>query len=181
MPWQRRAIRQRRAIQRSYVIYETIFSCRILPRTLRHRAAARLDSTPPDPSVWSNEQQQEFLQALLGGPPPSETHPFNFNAPVTNSAVQDDPLIAFMSSLGSVNPGMGRPGAVSRQSKAEAKPHPKATAYFVRHFGHGALLWFPTGDIWNRWARLASTPAEQSPWGIEMVVSLPLVVAIPQL
>jgi hypothetical protein len=37
-----------------------------------------------------------------------------------------------------------------------------------------------TGDVWNRWARLASGPAEQSTWGIEIVVSLPLAVVAQQ-
>ncbi|KAI0286586.1 hypothetical protein BGY98DRAFT_940852 [Russula aff. rugulosa BPL654] len=150
--------------------------------------AARLGSSPPGPSVWSNEQQQQFLQTLLGGPPPSEPHPFNFNAPASNSAVPDDPLIALMSSLG-VDPGIRRGAEAVPQSKVEAKPktviqkllpilHVIAVWALVAFF----IIWrepeafrtrnsaiVSTGDIWNRWARLASGPAERSSWGIEIV------------
>jgi hypothetical protein len=160
--------------------------------------AARLGSSPPDPSVWSNEQQQQFLQTLLGGgPPPSEPHSFNVNAPVSSSAVPDDPLLALMSSLG-VDPGIGRGVGAVPQSKAEAKPktiqkllpilHVVAVWALVAFF----IFWrepeafrernpaiISAGDIWNRWARLASGPAERSSWGIEIVVSLPLVVCCP--
>jgi GET complex subunit GET2 len=158
-----------------------------------------LGGSPPDPSAWSNEQQQQFLQTLLGGPAPSEPHPFNFNAPVSNSAVPDDPLIALMSSLGVDPVGRGT-GAVS-QSKAEAKP--KTVIQKLLPILHVIAVWalvaffifwrepeafrarnsavVSTGDIWNRWARLASDPAERSSWGIEIVVSLPLVIAAQQL
>jgi len=161
--------------------------------------AARLGSSPLDPSAWSNEQQQQFLQTLLGGPPLSEPRPFNVNTPVTNSAVPDDPLMALMSSLG-VDPGIGRGAGPVSQSKAGVKQktfiqkllpvlHVIAVWTLVAFF----IFWrepeafraqnsavVSTGDIWNRWARLASGPAEQNSWGIEMVVSLPLVVAAQQ-
>ena len=141
------------------------------PRLSPSDTAARLGNTSPDPSVWSNEQQQ-------------------------HSAVPDD-LIAFMSSLG-VDPGVIGPGvgSVSR-SKAGAKAktviqkllpilHVVAVWALVAFFifwrepeafraRNSALV--STGDIWNRWARLATGPAEQSSWGIEIVVSLPLIVA----
>ena len=154
---------------------------------------ARLGSTPPDPSAWSNEQQQQFLQALLGGSRPSEPRTLNPNTPNTNSIVPDDPLMALISSLG-VEAGMGRGvGAVS-QPRAEANPktfiqkllpvlHVFAVWALVAFF----ILWrepevfrarnsavVSTGDVWNRWARLAGGPAEQSTWGIEIVVSIPL-------
>ena len=170
------------------------------PRIFPSDTSARLGSSPPDPSAWSNEQQQQFLQTLLGGPPPSEPHPFNVNAPVTNSVVPDDPLIALMSSLG-VDPGIGRGTGAASQPKAEAKP--KTVIQRLLPILHVITVWalvaffifwrepeafrarnfavVSTGDIWNRWARLASTPAEQSSWGIEIVVSLPLVVTAQQL
>jgi GET complex subunit GET2 len=105
-----------------------------------------------------------------------------------------------MSSLG-VDPGIGRGAEAVPQSKVEAKPktviqkllpilHVIAVWALVAFF----IIWrepeafrarnsaiVSTGDIWNRWARLASGPAERSSWGIEIVVSLPLVVAAQQL
>ncbi len=129
----------------------------------------------------------------MGGPPPSEPRPFNVHAQVTNSTV--DPLIALMSSLG-VDPGIGRDAAVS-QSKTEAKP--KAVIQKLLPILHVIAVWaivaffvfwqepeafrarnsavVSTSDIWSRGARLVGDPAEQSSWGVEIVVSLPLVVA----
>lgn len=166
------------------------------PRISPSDTAALLGSSPPDPSVWSNEQQQQFLQTLLGGPQPSGPHPHNVNAPVTYSAVPDDPLIALMSSLG-VDPGTGRGAGAVSQSKAEAKP--KTVIQKLLPIFHVIVVWalvaffmfwqepeafrvrnsmvVSTVDMWNRWAQLAGSPAEQSSWGIEMVVSLLLVVA----
>jgi hypothetical protein len=151
-----------------------------------------LGSSPPDPSAWSNEQQQQFLQALLGGPPPGEPRPPNVNAPLTTSAVPDDPLMALMSSLGGIDLGAG---GAAPQSRAEAKPKPfiqkllpilhviavwALVAFFIfwrepEAFRARNSAVVSRSDIWNRWARLASGPAEQSTWGIEMVVSLSLV------
>jgi len=170
------------------------------PRISPSDTTALLGSSSPDTSIWSNEQQQQFLQTLLGGPPPSEPHPFNLNAPVSNNAASDDPLIALMSSLG-VDPGIGRGAGAVSQSKAEAKP--RTVIQKLLPIMHVIAVWtlvalfifwrepeafrarnsavVSTGDIWSRWARLASSPAEQSSWGIEIVVSVPLVVAAQQL
>ena len=153
------------------------------------------DPPPPDPPVWSNEQQ---LQTFLGGPPPSD--PFNINTPVINSAVPDDPLIALMSSLGT-DPGMGWGAGDVSQSIAEAKP--KTVIQKLLPILHIIAVWalvaffifwqepesfrarnsavVSTGDMWNRWARLASSPVEEGLWAIEIVVSLQLVVAARQL
>ena len=164
------------------------------PRMSPLDTAARLGGSPPDPSAWSNEQQQQFLQALLGGPPPGEPRPLNVDSPVTDSAVPDDPLMAFMSSLGA-GAGVGRGAGAVPQSRAESEPknfiqkllpilHVIAVWALVAFF----IFWrepeafrarnsavVSTSNIWNRWARLASGPAEQSMWGIEIVVSLLLV------
>jgi GET complex subunit GET2 len=164
------------------------------PRMPPLDTAGRLGSSRPDPSAWSNEQQQQFLQALLGGPMPSEPRPLNDNAPVTNSAVPDDPLIALMSSMG-VEAGIGQSPGVSRAEEAKPKTFIQKLLPILHVIAVWALVAFficwrepeafrarnsaviSTGDIWNRWARLASGPAEQSTWGIEVVVSLPLVAA----
>ena len=159
-------------------------------------SAARMGGSPPDPSAWSNEQQQQFLQALLGGPSLGGPRLPNVNAPVTNSPVPDDPLMTLMSSLGA-EAGIGQRAGAASQARAEEKPktliqkllpilHVIAVWALVAFF----IFWrepeafrarnsavVSTGDIWNRWARLASGPAEQSTWGIEIVVSLPLVAA----
>lgn len=161
------------------------------PRLTQLDSAARLGDAPPDPSAWSNEQQQQFLQALLGGSSLGEPHPLNVNAPDTNSPVPDDPLMALMSSLG-VGTGIGQGAGAASQSRAEVKP--KTFIQKLLPIFHVIAVWalvaffvfwrepeafrarnsavVSTGDIWNRWAWLASSPAEQSTWGIEIVVSL---------
>jgi len=152
-------------------------------------------SSPPDPSVWSTEQQQEFLQALLGGIPPPRT--FDVNAQVTNGAAPDDPLLALLSSMG-IQGGMGQGAKIAPPSRTEPKPKTVIQKLFplLHVIAVWALLAFfifwrepetfqarnsvvvSSGNIWNRWAKLASGTAAQSTWGIEIVVSLrPVVTA----
>ncbi len=157
-------------------------------------ATAELGSPPADPSAWSNEQQQQFLQALLGGTLPREPRSFDVHTPLANSAGPDDPLLAFLSGLG-IEGGIGRGAEAVSQSRTEPKPktfiqkllpllHVIAVWALVAFF----IFWrepemfqarnsvvVSSGNISNRWARLASGPAEQSTWGIEIVVSLPKV------
>jgi GET complex subunit GET2 len=150
---------------------------------------ASLADPPPGPSAWSNEQRQEFLQALLGSTPPNEPHPVGINvASGLPGAEPEDPLLAFMSSLGA--------GGAS-QSKMEEKPktfvqkllpllHLIAVWALVAFFifwmepesfraRHSTVI--SSSGLWNRWARLASGPADRSSWGIEVQVSLSLVAA----
>lgn len=159
-------------------------------------SAAQSGGSPPDPSAWSNEQQQQFLQALLSGPSLGGPRPPNVNAPVSNGPVPDDPIMALMSSLG-VEAGIGQGAGVAPQSRAEEKP--KTFIHKLLPILHVIAVWalvaffifwrepeafrarnsavVSTGDIWNRWARLANGPAEPSTWGIEIVVSLLLAAA----
>jgi len=151
-------------------------------------ATAELGSPPADPSAWSNEQQQQFLQALLGGALPREPRSFDVHTPLANSAGPDDPLLAFLSGLG-IEGGIGRGAEAVSLSRTEPKPktfiqkllpllHVIAVWALVAFF----IFWrepemfqarnsvvVSSGNIWNRWARLASGPAEQSTWGIEIV------------
>jgi len=143
-------------------------------------------SSPPDPSVWSTEQQQQFLQALLSGAPPPRT--FDVNAPVSDGAVPDDPLLALLSTMG-MQGGMGQGGKVTPQSRTE--PRPKTVIQKLLPLLHVIAIWallaffifwrepeafqarnsvvVSSGNIWNRWAKLASGAAAQSTWGIEIV------------
>ncbi|KAI0294746.1 hypothetical protein BC826DRAFT_306922 [Russula brevipes] len=122
-------------------------------------AAAGLGESPPEPSAWLNDQQQQFLHSLLGGPPPSGPRIPDVNAPGTNFTVPDNPLLALMTSLG-VEAGKREDTGGSSQSRMEEKPEgrPKAIATLAYH----------CCNTWSRWARLASNPAE-SVWGIEIV------------
>lgn len=151
-----------------------------------------LGSSPPDPAAWSNEQQQQFLQALLGGPPLTGPQPLAINASAANSAVPDDPLLTLMSSLGV---GVGGGGEYHPPTEAKLKSHMQKLLPLLHVIAVWALVAFfifqqepeafqarnaavvSSGDIWNRWARLATGAAEQSTWSIEIVVSRPWVAA----
>jgi hypothetical protein len=153
-------------------------------------AAAGLGESPPEPSAWLNDQQQQLLHSLLGGPPPSGPRIPDVNAPGTNFTAPDDPLLALMTSLG-VEAGRREDMGGLSQSRMEAKPkkvvqkllpllHIIAVWALVAFF----IFWLEpeafrarnsavvsSGNTWSRWARLASNPAE-SVWGIEIVVSV---------
>jgi GET complex subunit GET2 len=158
---------------------------------------AGLASSPPGPSTWSNEQRHQFLQALLGSAPPNQPNPIGASmAAGTPGAEPEDPLLALMSSLG-VGEGVFQDRGGVFQSKTEEKPktfiqrslpllHLIAVWALVAFFifwrepesfraRHSAVV--SSGDVWNRWARLANGPADLSSWSIETEVSLSLVVA----
>jgi len=161
------------------------------PRLSPSDTTSGLGSSSPDPSAWSNGQQQQFLQALLGGPPPRESRAFDVNAPLTNNAAPDDPLLALLSGLG-IEGGMGRGREALSQPRTEPKPKTLIqkllpllhvisvwvlVAFFIfwrepEAFRERNSVAIPSGNIWSRWARLASATAKQSTWGIEIVVSL---------
>ena len=151
---------------------------------------AGLASSPPGPSTWPNEQQHQFLQALLGSAPPNESHPIGIN-PGSPGAETEDPLLSLISSLGVQGVFQGAGGVSQPQMEGE-KPktlvqkllpllHLIAVWALVAFFilwrepemfrtRHSAVV--TSGGVWNRWARLASGPAEQSSWSVEPVVSL---------
>jgi len=150
---------------------------------------AGLGSAPPDLSAWLNEQQQQLLQALSSGPPHSQSRLPDANASVKNSAAPDDPFLALMSTFG-VQAGIGRDTEGISHTETDAKP--KTTIQKLLPLIHVISVWalvaffilwrepeafrdhpvvVSPGDIWHRWARLARGTAEQSTWGIEIVVS----------
>lgn len=123
------------------------------------------------------------MQALLSGTPPPRT--FDVDAQATGSATPDDPLLALLSS-------MGQGGKFAPQSRTE--PRPKTVIQKLFPLLHVIAVWtllaffifwrepeafqarnsvvVSSGNIWNRWAKLARGTAAQSTWGIEIVVSL---------
>ncbi|KAI0271732.1 hypothetical protein BC834DRAFT_967165 [Gloeopeniophorella convolvens] len=151
-----------------------------------------LGGAPPDPSVWSNEQQQQLLQALLGGVPQSGARSPAAGIAGTNDAVPDDPLMALMSSLGG-GPGMGGKGvgAIPGMAPPRAGPKPKTRAQKLIPLLHIVAVWalvaffvfwrepevfsmqntaaISSSNIWRRWAELASGPPEKNVWSVEAV------------
>ncbi|GBE78578.1 hypothetical protein BKA93DRAFT_902562 [Sparassis latifolia] len=95
--------------------------------------AAGLGTSVPDPSVWSEEQQRQFLNALLGGglaPPPVSNNQPRLPPSSGSSAPpsEDEPLAALMSSMTQFSDANGSSlmdsttSAASSQKLADAKP-----------------------------------------------------------
>ena len=161
---------------------------RIPPSNTTPSLGGSKSNSPPDPSALSSEQQQQILQALLGGSTPPRT--FDINAQATGGAAPDDPLLALLSSMG-IQGGIGQGANVTPQSRTEPKTktavqklfpllHVIAVwallAYFIfwqepEAFQARNSVVISSGNIWNRWAKLASGTAAQSTWGVETVVS----------
>ncbi|OJA13475.1 hypothetical protein AZE42_04407 [Rhizopogon vesiculosus] len=142
----------------------------------------------PDPSVWSEEQQMQFLQALMGGAAnPSQIPQPQLPAAASNAPTPDDPLAAIMSSLQQMDPSRG--GAAGKVPVPPAPAKPPSTlqkfmpllhilcswcilAYFVLfnepqvfvERGGGA-----SDTFWKRWAELAWRGTSLNGWGVQFV------------
>lgn len=151
-----------------------------------------LSNTTSDPAVWSEDLQQQFMQALMGGaapprmPPFSDTHrpalPTNpSNAFNVNSG---DPLAALMAQL-----PQGQPGQASNLSPPTPRPPPTLLqkmvpifhllsvwallAYFVLWKEPEAFeaqtLGASTEGRWRRWAELGRGTVTEG-WDVQVVV-----------
>ncbi|KAA1468304.1 hypothetical protein DENSPDRAFT_833549 [Dentipellis sp. KUC8613] len=143
-----------------------------------------LGGSSPDPSVWSQEQQQQLLNALLGsgpglGPPnTSRTLPAN-----GNNIVPEDPLTAVMSSmsLGGFSglpkgPGNSTTKPKSRLQRLLPLVHVLAVWCLVAFFAvwkepkgfvsntSAAVL---PGGAWRRWAELGKQQIQDGRWSVQ--------------
>ncbi|KAI0717498.1 hypothetical protein C8T65DRAFT_640782 [Cerioporus squamosus] len=118
-------------------------------------SAAGLGSAAPDPSVWSEEQQQQFMNALLGAaasgrfPGAEQPRPRASSTASSSTAVApsiaassttavpppDDPMAALMSAL--QQGGAGAPGAPA----FHAAPKPKTLLQKLMPFVHIICAW----------------------------------------
>lgn len=150
---------------------------------------------PSDPSAWSDEQQQQFLRALLSGTPPTGS-PLDPDVLGPNGAMTEDPLLALMSNF-TAGAGAGKGAGSMPLSQAEARPKTMTQKLLpILHvFSVWALVAFfviwmepeafraqnsavvPSSNTWNRWAQLATGSVEGSLWRVETVVSIVLVTA----
>jgi hypothetical protein len=152
---------------------------------------------PTGPSPWSEEQQQQFLAALMSGngplpPLPGQRQPqsqllppkININGEPISPA--DDPLAALMSSFSNFGePGASAPGKVdvappTRLQKLMPFVHLVAMwsllAYFVFWKEPAAFDEATRGAVggvvsgrWRRWADLAWKNTNEGGWGVQLV------------
>ncbi|THH14054.1 hypothetical protein EW146_g6237 [Bondarzewia mesenterica] len=149
-----------------------------------------MGGTPPDPSVWSAEQQQQFIQAVLGSGPMPTALPSNpqIASPSNNVPLPDDPLMTLMSSL-----GQGGPSALGKGPMAPPNPSekPRSLVQKLMPLIHVLTAWFLVaffvawkepevfyaqtssavlpGSIWRRWATLGKRQVTDVAWGVQVV------------
>ncbi|KAI9437022.1 hypothetical protein H4582DRAFT_2099632 [Lactarius indigo] len=146
-----------------------------------------LGSSPPNPPAWSDEQQQQFLRALLGGTPPIGS-PLGPDALGQNGAMTDDPLLALMSNF-ATGAGAGKGAGSVPRSQTEARPKTLTLKLLpILHvFSVWALVAFfvfwmepeafraqnsavvASSNMWSRWARLATGSVEGNLWSVEAI------------
>ncbi|KAF8555901.1 hypothetical protein OG21DRAFT_1476302 [Imleria badia] len=152
----------------------------------------RPSPSPPasDPSVWSEEQQHQFMQALMGGalnpaqpqPQPPPPPPFATPPPA------DDPFATVMAQLARMNPPQG--GATPGRVPAPPAPPKPPTrlqkwmpllhlvcmwcllAYFVLWKEPQVFVEKTAGAVevafWKRWPKLV-TQALGGAWGVQVI------------
>ncbi|EGN92715.1 hypothetical protein SERLA73DRAFT_190745 [Serpula lacrymans var. lacrymans S7.3] len=157
--------------------------------------ASNLASAPPDPSVWSEEHQNQFLQALMSGAlsPPSSNQPIVPPLPYASSGAamtpQSDPLASIMSGFPPFPLSQGQNGT-GKVSTVPLPPKPatrfqKLTpllhllsvwcllAFFVLWKEPELFLAQTHGAVdeiyWSRWAQLAWKNASAGGWGVQFV------------
>ncbi|KAF8139620.1 hypothetical protein EV363DRAFT_1497151 [Boletus edulis] len=135
-------------------------------------------SPPPPaftaPSVWSEEQQHEFMQALMGGalnpsgsfpslPPP----PPSFETPPR----ADDPFATMMAQMSSVNAAQGvagkaptLPQAADTVAQMDAVVTPREPQVFVEKTAGAVEVAF-----WKRWPKLVNQGTFEGTWGVQVV------------
>ncbi|KAG1741785.1 uncharacterized protein EDB91DRAFT_1222103 [Suillus paluster] len=150
-----------------------------------------LGGAAPNPSVWSEEQQSQFLQALMGGAANAPPFPQpQISAAASNGATApspDDPLAAIMNSLQQMDPSRGGAAGKVPAPLAPAKPPSivqKFTpllhilcawcilAFFVL-FKEPQTFVERSGGVsdtfWKRWAELAWRSSSIEGWGVQFV------------
>ncbi|KAI0358872.1 hypothetical protein OH77DRAFT_1113012 [Trametes cingulata] len=160
--------------------------------------AAGLGAGVPDPSIWSEEQQAQFMSALLGAAArsPEQSRLPPSSAPTSTSAAPlpppDDPMAALMSALqpgggGPIPPGMQFPAAGMGMAPP---PKPKTFLQKVMPIVHVLAAWALlayfvlwkepeayeakthgtelAGSRWRRWAELSWKSPEDG-WGVQPV------------
>ncbi|KAF8439313.1 hypothetical protein L210DRAFT_3760991 [Boletus edulis BED1] len=148
-------------------------------------------SPPPPaftaPSVWSEEQQHEFMQALMGGalnpsgsfpslPPP----PPSFETPPR----ANDPFATMMAQMSSVNAAQGVAGKAPTLPKPPTRLHKWMPllhlvcmwcflAFFVLWKEPQVFVEKTAGAVevafWKRWPKLVNQGTFEGTWGVQVV------------
>ncbi|KAG9310382.1 hypothetical protein JVU11DRAFT_9517 [Chiua virens] len=147
-------------------------------------------NAPADPSVWSEEHQRQFMQALMGGalnPAAAPSQP----SPPPPSAVPpgEDPLANMMAQLAKMSPPQGG-GPAGKVPVPPASPKPPThlqkwmpllhlvcmwslLAFFVLWKEPQVFVEKTAGAVdvafWKRWPKLVTQGTLEGVWGVQVV------------
>ncbi|KAG2134575.1 uncharacterized protein EDB93DRAFT_1254464 [Suillus bovinus] len=136
---------------------------------LRSFGDAGIGGAAPDPTVWSEEHQRQFLQALMSGTANSPQFPQpQISAAASNSTTTPpgDPFAAIMNSLQQMDPSL---------EVFAIAAHPVHMAYsclFILFKEPQTLVERSGGfseTFWKRWAELAWRGSSIEGWGVQFV------------
>jgi len=146
-----------------------------------------LGGAAPDPSVWSQEQQRQFMQAFMGVGVDSQPQLSTAASNAATAPTPDDPLAAIMSSLQQMDPSRG--GAAGKAPAPPAPASPPSTLQKFMPLLHILCTWFilaffvlykepqvfvehsggAVDTLWKRWAELAWRSSSLQGWGVQFV------------
>lgn len=151
----------------------------------------RLDkpASSTQPSAWTNEQQQEFLRALMSAPDASRTaaassNPFVADQAPLDSGPEGDPMTAMLNALSQITGATGQPPpdsieeVVSRSLFSKLRPllHLIASwtllvffAFFIEPQAYDVAPGSLALSAWDRWSGLAKRSVRH-PFGVQPIV-----------
>ncbi|KAI6043788.1 hypothetical protein EDC04DRAFT_2866210 [Pisolithus marmoratus] len=155
-------------------------------------AAGAPASAPIDPSMWTDDQQRQLMQALMGGGGAPRT-PFSL-PPQGQPPTDADPMSTFLAQLAQANQAQGRgfgsAAAASGQSPLTQTPPSRLQnmiplihalcmwcllAFFVLWkepsvYAEKAAVHQSEVSIWRRWQMLGyRRPEDEGGWGVQLV------------
>ncbi|KAG1829411.1 hypothetical protein EV424DRAFT_1526332 [Suillus variegatus] len=152
---------------------------------------AGVSGAGPDPSVWSEEHQRQFLQALMSGAANSPQFPQpQISAAASNGTTtppSGDPFVNIMNSLQQMDPSRG--GATGKVPAPPAPAKPLSTVQKFTPLLHILCTWLILAffvlvkepqilversggfseSVWKRWAELAWRSSSIEGWGVQFV------------
>ncbi|KAH8101549.1 hypothetical protein BXZ70DRAFT_933823 [Cristinia sonorae] len=160
-------------------------------------ASAGLGAAQPDPSVWSEEQQQQLRAALLGGAggmpslfPGQQQLPSTGASNASDTPLPDDPLAAMMAAMTQQSGGAPNPFAnmAGMTMEPPAPPAPKTRLQKLMPVIHLVAAWLLfayfafwkepemfeashgllPANRWRRWAELGWKDSKDG-WGVQAV------------
>ncbi|KAG1809858.1 uncharacterized protein HD556DRAFT_8907 [Suillus plorans] len=150
---------------------------------------AGVSGAGPDPSVWSEEHQRQFLQALMSGAANSPQFPQpQISAAASNGTTtppSGDPFVNIMNSLQQMDPSRG--GATGKVPAPPAPAKPLSTVQKFTPLLHILCTWLILAffvlvkepqilversggfseSVWKRWAELAWRNSSIEGWGVQ--------------